>query len=166
MNRMSFNEVPLSLTNKDYSYFGSRILIVDNKNNFQDRIIDYLLEKGDDVHSIYLFGSRADQSNFTDDSDWDIALLSGHHAGFKSLDIWELQLGISAELDIKVDLVDFRNVSTLLQFEILKSGVLLWSQNENAAREVEAQLLGEYQDFHASQRAIMSSIHQRRKVYG
>lgn len=137
-----------------------------DKINIQDCIINYLLEKGDDIHSIYLFGSRADQSHFTEDSDWDIALLSGHHTGFDSLYIWELQLALSAELDIKVDLVDFRNVSTLLQFEILKSGVLLWSQNESAAREVEARMLGEYQDFHASQRAILSSIHQRKKVYG
>lgn len=119
-----------------------------------------------DVHTIYLFGSRATSTHFSDKSDWDIALLSTSYTGFSQRVLWDAQLEIAACLDIQIDLVDFSKGSTVLQYEILKSSKVLWSKSQAYAHMIEAQYLGAYQDFMESQKALHSDILERGKVYG
>ena len=129
-------------------------------------IVEIIKEHLKDVHTIYLYGSRASHAHFSEESDWDFAILSENFEGFDPIELWELQNEITAQLDICVDLVDFRNVSTLLQYEVLKASKMLWSKDEAYAQLIESKFLGEYQLFSESQEAIMTDIVKRGSVYG
>ena len=134
--------------------------------SLEESIVKLVQEHLDYVHSIYLFGSRADGKYVQPNSDWDVAVLSKDYKGFSALEIWNNQLEIAAKLDIELDLVDLRNVSTIFQYEILKSCRILWTEDEVFARLFEARLLGEYQDFHESQKLNLQEIVLRGSVYG
>ncbi|MEM9053570.1 MAG: nucleotidyltransferase domain-containing protein [Bacteroidota bacterium] len=129
-------------------------------------LINLLRKKLPDLQAIYLFGSRADNTHFTEESDWDIALLSEGYKGYDHKTLWEVQMELSAELNLELDLVDLRNVVTLFQFEIIRTSKIIWTKNRSDAAVYEARILNEYQDFRSSQEEIIQDILDRGRVYG
>lgn len=82
-----------------------------------------LKEKIPDLKMLILFGSRA-RGNTHSKSDWDFAILSGESLNY--LEIYGILADIFKISDDKIDLVNFKNSSPLLDYHIAKDGKVIY----------------------------------------
>jgi len=93
-------------------------------------IVDFLLKAYPDALLVYLFGSRANNSH-NEGSDWDVAVLTS--CQLDKLLRWERAQELAAVLNQDVDLIDLYSASTVLQKQIIDTGVLLFERGNEAA---------------------------------
>jgi predicted nucleotidyltransferase len=82
-----------------------------------------------DIKLIYLFGSRA-QGVHLNSSDWDVAILCAEP--IENVLRWELSQDMAERLNNDVDLIDLLSCSTVLQKQVIDSGVMLYDANKYA----------------------------------
>jgi len=111
--------------------------------------------------AIYAFGSRvkgcANQS-----SDLDLAVLVQGY--IDPLVSWGLAGQLADISACPVDLVDMRAASTVLQYQIVQTGIHLWAKQPDAG-VFESFVLSEKMDFDWARRGLLMDINQRGKVY-
>lgn len=119
-----------------------------------------------DVQAVYLFGSCAEGS-FWPTSDVDIALLLPHetakHLG--SLYMTDLHVELEQLLNREVDLINLRQVSTVLQKEVVIKGQRLDCQDQRAADEFEMLVLSFYQKLNEERGGIMEEFRKTKRAY-
>jgi len=103
-------------------------------------VVDFLLEALPAISLIYLFGSRVDSSH-SENSDWDIAVLS--QGELANIERWEIAQALAAELNADVDLIDLYCASTVMQKQIIDTGTLLF-EKENASAKFDMKVLSMY----------------------
>ena len=96
------------------------------------------------VKFAYLFGSRA-RGDAREDSDWDIAVYFGRRATV--LDEAELAAELSRALGVEVDVVALDSATLDLVYTVLRDGVVIYSDDEEARRRWEIASYLEYLDF-------------------
>ena len=119
-----------------------------------------------DTQAIYLFGSYG-----TDDewprSDVDIALLlppaQAKQAG--SLMMSQLRFALESLLKREVDLINLRQVSTVLQKEIIFAERRVFCADSDAADEFEMLTLSFYQKLNQERQGILEEFHGTRRAY-
>lgn len=79
--------------------------------------------------AIYAFGSQV-QGCTGPDSDLDLAVLVAGYAD--PLTLWDLSMGLANITGCPVDLLDLRRASTVMQYQVLTSGVRLWAEGVQA----------------------------------
>jgi predicted nucleotidyltransferase len=121
-----------------------------------------LSERLNDLEGLYLFGSRANGS-FSTQSDWDFAFLS--RKGLPELELWEMKSSIESLFDVEIDLIDLYKESTVLQWEVLKTGIMINSKNAMAVATFEYLTMSFYQKLEEERADIMKDIAQRGSVY-
>lgn len=93
----------------------------------------------------YLFGSRADGSAYPC-SDYDLGVL--FRGRVPSIDV---QMVMKAELEellrIKADIIFLQKANIKLQFEVIRSGKILFSDDEEYRTDFEESVLRRYMDF-------------------
>ncbi|MFQ3597852.1 MAG: nucleotidyltransferase domain-containing protein [Chloroherpetonaceae bacterium] len=114
------------------------------------------------VLGIYLYGSRADGTVKTN-SDWDIGLLV--ETPTDPVQRWEAAQTLAVKLNADVDLVDLRQCSTVMRFEIAGKGTRIYTTNRLACETFEYQSLSIYQRFQEERKPIMEEIFKRGKIY-
>jgi predicted nucleotidyltransferase len=94
--------------------------------------------KQEQVQLVYLFGSLSQREK---GHDVDLAILT------KEAPAFHLQAAITSYLDTeRLDLVDLRQASPVLKFEIVRTGRLLYSANETVEEQFVLSTLRQYKD--------------------
>lgn len=114
------------------------------------------------TQAIFLFGSEVDGSANID-SDLDIAVLGA--SPFDRLDIWNLAATLASLLERDVDLIDLTRASSVMKFQIVNKGELLW-QRDHAGDVFTSSAQREYWDWEIIRRPIIEQIKESGSVYG
>lgn len=114
------------------------------------------------VIAVYAFGSQV-QDTANPDSDLDLAVLVAGYAD--PLTLWELAGSLADIVGCPVDLLDFRSASTVMQYQILMTGLRIWAQ-EPAAGLYECFVLSEKTALDTARAGILADIQERGAVYG
>jgi uncharacterized protein len=113
--------------------------------------------------AIYAFGSQVAGTAGLQ-SDLDLAVLVGGYAAPQQL------LDTSGELSdmvhCAVDLVDLRAASTIMQYQILTTGVRLWAASGPDAGLYECFILSDKMEFDLARAALINDIRTDGRVYG
>ena len=114
-----------------------------------------------EAFSVYAFGSRM---NATADaqSDLDLAVLVPGYV--PPLALWDLSSALANLVQCPVDLVDLRAASTVMQFQILTTGRVLWSCGLKADL-FEAYVMSEKLDLDYGRSGLLQDIARNGRIY-
>ena len=112
--------------------------------------------------AIYAFGSRI-QGTAQAASDLDLAVLVAGYA--QPLQLWELANQLADTVACAVDLLDLRAASTVMQYQVITQGRLLWASQPDAAL-FECFILSEKNNLDAARSGLLNDIAREGKVYG
>ncbi len=118
------------------------------------------------VQGIYLFGSFATGSA-SSDSDVDIALLLPHLLAKQSgsLALTKLHMTLEQQLSRPVDLINLRQVSTVLQMQVVENGRLLDTADPYAIAEFEMLTLSFYQKLNEERKELLQDFWKTGRAY-
>jgi predicted nucleotidyltransferase len=124
-------------------------------------LVERILAALPDTQAIYLFGSAA-AGRLRDDSDVDVAVLLPHARAKEvgSLALSDLAFDLMKTLRRDVDLINLRTVSTVLQFEVLKNGIVLFCADQYALDEFGMYTLSFYQKLNEERAEMLKSLRQ------
>lgn len=128
----------------------------------RERIIQTLQTRLPNVLAIYAFGSRI-SGTAGPDSDLDLAVLVAGYAD--PLELFELAGELADAAGCAVDLLDLRAASTVMQYQIITTGVRWWARDAQAAL-FEAAILSEKTALDTARTGLLADIQQRGTVYG
>lgn len=126
-----------------------------------DTLARKLRDRFPDLDAIYVFGSRAG-SQHRPDSDLDLAVLSS--APLPAVALWEAAGDMAVLAGCTVDLVDLRQASTVLQYQVITSGRRLWATG-SAADFFETRVLGDMTALNEARAPLIADILQRGTVH-
>lgn len=127
-----------------------------------DAIIETLLLRVPDLLAIYAFGSRV-RGTAGPDSDLDLAVLVAGYAD--PLKLWQIAGDLADLAGSPVDLLDLRAASTVMQYQIITTGLRWWARDAQAAL-FEAAILSEKTELDMARSDLLADIQKRGKVYG
>src|SRR5687767_7443845 len=94
------------------------------------QIVSALQAQLPDLLAVYAFGSQV-QGTAGPESDLDLAVLVA--GTVEPVRLWELAQQLASQLNYEVDLVDLRQASTVLQYQVITTGEKLWSRDVRSA---------------------------------
>jgi predicted nucleotidyltransferase len=112
--------------------------------------------------AVYAFGSRIN-GTARPDSDLDLAVLVAGLAD--PLALFDLAGELADLAECAVDLLDLRAASTVMQYQIITTGVRWWARDHQSAL-FEAAILSEKTELDTARSALLEDIRQRGSVYG
>lgn len=129
-------------------------------------IVQTIMEFYPNVQAVYLFRFYGTE-NERKDSDVDIALLFSHHdyKETKNLIMSRCRYKLEKLIGKDVDLINLRQVSTVLQKEIAAYGRLLYCADRYALDEFEMLTLSYYQKLNEERKEILTSFYETRRAY-
>ncbi|MBX3015682.1 MAG: nucleotidyltransferase domain-containing protein [Caldilineaceae bacterium] len=132
-----------------------------------ERLIQRILATLPEIQAIYLFGSYAAQ-RANAQSDLDLALLLPPRQAFLlAHDVWwKLTDELSELAGCPVDLINMRQVSTVFQIEILRTGQRIFCANLPQCNEYEGLALSLYQKLNEERAEILEAIRTTGVIYG
>ncbi len=123
----------------------------------ESTIVDLILHRYPHTFAIYLFGSHAEGSTHPN-SDLDLAILLPHETAsdIAPWDWIELTQAIEdcAGID-RVDLINLRQVDTVLQMEVIYRGNRIFCSNKQVADEYEILTTALYQQLELERRELV-----------
>jgi predicted nucleotidyltransferase len=130
--------------------------------NTLSKVKEYLVKELK-PHTLIPFGSSV-KGYFREDSDIDIAFISDKEV--KSYDLYLLAQALVLEVGREVDLVDFRQASTVFKAQILGLGQVIYSTDPKKLAELQIRTLKEYALLNEERAEILRNISARGSVYG
>lgn len=112
--------------------------------------------------AVYLFGSRAN-GHAGPDSDIDLAVLVA--GKLDPVATWELAQRLAGLADRDVDLVDLRAASTVMQYQVITTGMRLWQKDSQAAL-YESFILSDKTELDEARAGLLLDIQREGQVYG
>jgi predicted nucleotidyltransferase len=112
--------------------------------------------------ALYGFGSRV-QGTGRADSDLDLAVLVSGHADPVAL--WTLAGELADIAGCTVDLLDLRAASTVMQYQVVTTGVRWWALDVQAAI-YESAILSDMTALNEARAGLLADVAQRGSVYG
>lgn len=128
----------------------------------QEIILKRVQERLPDLLALYAFGSRI-QGLASAESDLDLAVLVAGYAD--PLLLFDLAGELADVAGCAVDLLDLRVASTVMQYQIITTGVRWWQKDSQAAL-FEAAILSEKTALDEARYALIDDIQHRGSVYG
>ena len=125
-------------------------------------IINHLLSALPNIIALYVFGSRI-TNHAQSDSDLDCAILVAGYV--KPLKLWELAGDLAEQLNYDVDLLDLRAASTVMQYQIITTGQLLYGKQSEAAL-YECFILSEKMTLNTAREQLLITIGKEGRIYG
>lgn len=111
--------------------------------------------------AMYAFGSQV-KGNANNKSDLDLAVLV---AGYiEPFELWDLSGQLADIAGCQVDLVDMRSASTVMQYQIVQTGMILWAKQPDAG-VFEGFVLSEKIALDTARAGVLKDINQSGKVY-
>lgn len=123
------------------------------------KISEIILKYHPNCQAIYLFGSFASGQE-TKNSDVDIAVLLPHLEAkeIPSFAMSEVSSELSKMMNLDVDLLNLRTVSTVFQIQITNKGQLIFCADKYAKDEFEMMTLSFYQKLNEERKEILEDI--------
>ncbi len=124
-------------------------------------ITHYLTEQLPELIAIYAFGSQIKQTARAD-SDLDLAILT--NGTIQTLHLWQLANLLADQLNSDVDLIDLRAASTVMQYQLISTGELLYAK----AAQMDlfrCFVFSEKLDLDQSRQKTLKRIQQEGRVY-
>lgn len=128
----------------------------------EQAIIQLLQRSLPSLLAVYMFGSQA-KGTAQADSDLDLAVLVAGYA--KPLQLWQLSSELADIANCPVDLVDLRQASTVMQYQIITTGKRLWQKDAQAAL-YEAAILSDKTELDSARAPLLAEIYKTGKIYG
>jgi len=125
-------------------------------------ILKRVQERLPDLLALYAFGSRI-QGQANAESDLDLAVLVPGYAD--PLLLFDLAGDLADVAGCSVDLLDLRAASTVMQYQIITTGVRWWQKDSQAAL-FEAAILSEKTALDEARNALIEDIQHSGSVYG
>jgi predicted nucleotidyltransferase len=119
-------------------------------------------ERLPDLLALYAFGSRI-QGQANAESDLDLAVLVAGYAN--PLLLFDVAGDLADVAGCAVDLLDLRAASTVMQYQIITTGVRWWQKDSQAAL-FEAAILSEKTALDEARSALIDDIQHQGSVYG
>ncbi len=116
-----------------------------------------------DLQAVYLFGSCAKGEEISG-SDIDLAFLAQNLVPVKQC--WDIAQQLAVSLGRDVDLIDLRQASTVMQKEIVATGLRMICQDSVVVENFETYVFSAYAHLNEERRAILEDIRNRGSVYG
>jgi len=116
-----------------------------------DGAVDFLINRIN-IIALYLFGSAVN-GRFTDDSDFDIAVLS--QSDVDPVRLFELSLSLGVLMRRDVHLVVFKKADTVFQAEILRNKKVLYCRDENKRIVAEMITLTQYEKLNEEREVVI-----------
>ncbi len=113
------------------------------------------------ILAVYAFGSRV-KGCAHENSDLDLAVLVAGYA--EPFDLWDLSSKLADTADCQVDLLDMRSASTVMQYQILQTGIVLRAKQPDTGL-FECFVMSEKTALDTARSGLLSDIQQRGKVY-
>ena len=127
-----------------------------------ESLVGKLQSRLSNLLAVYGFGSRV-QGTARPDSDLDMAVLV---AGYVDpLPLWSLAGELADVAGCAVDLLDLRAASTVMQYQIITTGVRWWARDAQAAL-FESAILSQKTALDTARAGLLSDIQKRGSVYG
>lgn len=111
--------------------------------------------------ALYAFGSQI-RGQANADSDLDLALLVAGYAD--PLLMWDLSADLANLAGCHVDLLDLRAASTVMQYQVVSTGVRLWAVGVQAGL-FECFVLSEKTELDAARAPLLADIERSGRVY-
>jgi predicted nucleotidyltransferase len=136
------------------------------RENERETIVRIVLEHYPSAQAIYLFGTYGTPDE-RPESDVDVAVLLPDPEARRNpnLMLTPCHDALAEALGRSVDLVNSRTVSTVFQKEILQSGRLIFSGDENAVAEFEMLTLSFYQKLNEERKGILDDFQKTGRAY-
>ncbi|SEO40585.1 Predicted nucleotidyltransferase [Duganella sp. CF517] len=126
------------------------------------RLVAILRQRLPALLAVYLFGSRAN-GRAGPDSDVDMAVLVA--GKLDPVTTWELAQLLANQANCDVDLVDLRGASTVMQYQVITTGILLWKKDSQAAL-YECFILSDKTELDEARAGLLVDIQREGQVYG
>jgi len=127
-----------------------------------DQFIQILQKRVPELLAVYAFGSRVHGSAGAE-SDLDLAILVAGYAD--PLALFYLSSELAELAGCPVDLLDLRAASTVMQYQIITTGVRWWARDLQAAL-FETAILSEKTALDSARAGLLDDIQRRGSVYG
>lgn len=129
-------------------------------------IVTAVREALPEVQGIYLFGSHADGTQRRG-SDVDLGLLfpPSDQAASRSLFMHPVRQHLQEIAGCDVDLVDLRQVTTVMQKEVVMRGRRIYCADELAADEFDLSVMSRYQKLNEERAAILKQFETTGRAY-
>ena len=127
------------------------------------QIVDVILRELPDVEAVYLFGSAASGLS-RKDSDVDIAILPAKI--LSSVERWKIGGEVAYALKKEIDLIDLRQTSTVMRFQIISTGICLYSHDTSSREIFEDFVYSSYLRFNEERKDLLMDIQRRGRIYG
>ncbi len=111
---------------------------------------------------IILFGSAAEE-RLRDDSDIDLAFLS--EKSLSEYEVFIIAQELANELGRDVDLIDLRKASTVFKANILGTGKIIYSSDENRKHEFQINTFKDYALLNEERKEILDRTMERGSIY-
>lgn len=133
------------------------------KQLIRDEVMKVLQDVEAELVAVYQFGStvRGDEN---DASDLDLAILA--HRPLPNLERWDLQEEIAVQIHRDVDLVDLRSASTVMQMQVVATGIVIAKWDRTARQEFEMHTSSAYALLNEERASILDDIQARGQIYG
>ncbi len=122
-------------------------------------VIQFLRQAyGDLLQGILLFGSHA-SGTASKGSDIDLGILLDGVA--EPVELWENAQALANQINTDIDLIDLRGATTVLQHEVINTGIWLWQKESVTCDLFELQVMSLYQELQYDRRGILEDIQKR-----
>lgn len=127
-----------------------------------DEIVRVLGEVLPDMRALLLFGSCVNGIG-APGSDLDLAVLLPNRAD--PVGLWLAGEAVAARLGIDVDLIDLRGASTVMQFQIITAGRILYAA-DGEIQYYAAFILSEMTALNEARAPLLADINREGRIYG
>lgn len=124
--------------------------------------VQTVLETLPDVAGIYLFGSTG-TSFETKESDIDLAVLPV--SPVSPTQLWTLSQKIAVLLSRDIDLINLKDASTVLRFQIISTGKRIYCNDQAVCDEFEMVAYSSYLRFNEERKEILEAIKNRGQIF-
>ena len=123
--------------------------------------VSLIRENVDNLVAILVFGSFGSKYE-REDSDLDLAIITKENTGaLDPVRLWKLAQTIAIKINRDVDLIDLREASTVLNFQVLSTGTLLHCTDELGFAKYDALMLSMYLRFQEERKEILEDFDKK-----
>lgn len=127
-------------------------------------LVNHLCRRlGEDLIGVYLYGSLA-CGEARSESDVDLAILASRPVPREKL--YQLALELMELCGREVDLVDLRQIPTVLAMQVISTGKRLFCRDLFACELFATHVFSDYVDLNERRAGILEDIRRRGSVYG